>query len=147
MPNMIAKASAFEAERLTGATMDATHTHLCRRFVYMLLLPHDRDSEPTDPNIVFSQIRAFHGHHDSQGLDLNEAERLVGAIMDATHIYLCLRHGRFRGLYSTQFLAPDKIRTARDPGYTKIETSSKLVDLVISGRFRATTRNQFANPL
>ena len=38
--------------------------------------------------------------------------------------------------YSTQFLAPETISTAHDPGYTKIGTSSKLVDLVISGRFR-----------
>ena len=37
---------------------------------------------------------------------------------------------------STQFLAPGTISTARDPGYTKIGTSSKLVDYVISGRFR-----------
>ena len=38
--------------------------------------------------------------------------------------------------YSTRFLAPGAISTARDPRYTKIGTSSKLVDLVISGRFR-----------
>ena len=37
--------------------------------------------------------------------------------------------------YSTQFLAPGTISTARDPGYTKIGTLSKLVDFVISGRF------------
>ena len=37
--------------------------------------------------------------------------------------------------YSTQFLAPGTISRARDPGYIKIETSSKLADLVISGRF------------
>ena len=35
--------------------------------------------------------------------------------------------------YSTQFLAPGMISTARDPRYTKIGTSSKLADLVISG--------------
>ena len=34
------------------------------------------------------------------------------------------------------FLAPGTISTAHDPGYTKIGTSSKLVDLVISVRFR-----------
>ena len=34
------------------------------------------------------------------------------------------------------FLAPETISTAHYPGYTKIGTSSKLVDLVISGRFR-----------
>ena len=39
------------------------------------------------------------------------------------------------GGYSTQFLAPGTISTAHDPGYTKIRTSSKLVDLVISDRF------------
>ena len=38
--------------------------------------------------------------------------------------------------YSTQFLAPETISTAHDPGYMRIGTSSKLVDLVISGRFR-----------
>ena len=37
--------------------------------------------------------------------------------------------------YSTQFLAPETISTARDPRYMKIGTSSKLVDLVIAGRF------------
>ena len=37
--------------------------------------------------------------------------------------------------YSTQFLALWTISTACNPGYTKIGTSSKLVDLVISGRF------------
>ena len=37
--------------------------------------------------------------------------------------------------YSTQFLAPGMISTARDNRYMKIGTSSKLVDLVISGRF------------
>ena len=37
--------------------------------------------------------------------------------------------------YSAQFLAPDMISTARDLGYTLIGTSSKLVDLVFSGRF------------
>ena len=37
--------------------------------------------------------------------------------------------------YSTQFLGPGTISTTRDPGYTKIGTSSKVVDLVISGRF------------
>ena len=37
--------------------------------------------------------------------------------------------------YSTHFSAPGAISTAHDPGYTKIGTSSKLVDLVISGRF------------
>ena len=36
--------------------------------------------------------------------------------------------------YSTHFLAPGAISMACDPGYTKIGTSSKLVDLVISGR-------------
>ena len=36
--------------------------------------------------------------------------------------------------YNTQFSVPETILTARDPGYTKIESSSKLVDLVISGR-------------
>ena len=38
--------------------------------------------------------------------------------------------------YSTQFSAPETISTARDPWYTKIGMSSKLVDLVIYGRFR-----------
>ena len=38
-------------------------------------------------------------------------------------------------VYSTQFLASGMISTANDPGYTKIGTSSKLVDLVISGCF------------
>ena len=33
------------------------------------------------------------------------------------------------------FLALRTISTASDPGYTKIWTSSKLVDFVISGRF------------
>ena len=37
--------------------------------------------------------------------------------------------------YSTPFLAPGAISTARDPQYTKIGMSSKLADLVISGRF------------
>ena len=37
--------------------------------------------------------------------------------------------------YSTQFLTPGAISTARDPRYTKIGTSSKLIDLVISGVF------------
>ena len=37
--------------------------------------------------------------------------------------------------YSTHFLAPDMISTARDPGCMKIGMSSKLVDLVISGSF------------
>ena len=39
---------------------------------------------------------------------------------------------------STQFLAPGTISTTHDPGYTKIGTSSKLVDLVISGCFYST---------
>ena len=34
------------------------------------------------------------------------------------------------------FLASEMISTSHDPGYTKIGTSSKLVDLVISGSFR-----------
>ena len=38
--------------------------------------------------------------------------------------------------YSTQFLAPDTISTDHDPGYTKIVTSSKLVDLVSSDSSR-----------
>ena len=38
--------------------------------------------------------------------------------------------------YSTKFLAQGTIRTARDPQYTKIGTSSKHIDLVISGCFR-----------
>ena len=37
--------------------------------------------------------------------------------------------------YSTQFLAPGTISMARETEYTKIGTSSKLIDLVISGRF------------
>ena len=37
--------------------------------------------------------------------------------------------------YSTQFLAPGTISTASDTEYTKIGMSSKLIDLVISGRF------------
>ena len=37
--------------------------------------------------------------------------------------------------YSTQFLALETISMAHDPGYTLIRTSSKLVDLVIFGRF------------
>ena len=37
--------------------------------------------------------------------------------------------------YGTPFLAQKTISTARDPGYAKIGESSKLVDLVISGRF------------
>ena len=37
--------------------------------------------------------------------------------------------------YSTQFLAPETISTAHDPGYTLIRTSSKLVDLVIFSVF------------
>ena len=37
--------------------------------------------------------------------------------------------------YSTQFSAPKTISTARDPWYTKIGTSSKLVDLVILAVF------------
>ena len=37
--------------------------------------------------------------------------------------------------YSTWFLTPVAISTARDPRYMKFGTSSKLVDLVISGRF------------
>ena len=47
----------------------------------------------------------------------------------------CLISGRFRA-YRTRFLSPGTISMVRDPGYTKIGTSSKLVDLVISGRFR-----------
>ena len=35
--------------------------------------------------------------------------------------------------YSTQFLAPGAISTARETGYTKIGASSKLIELVISG--------------
>ena len=38
--------------------------------------------------------------------------------------------------YNTQFSAPETISTSRDLRYMKIGTSSKLVDLVISGRFR-----------
>ena len=38
--------------------------------------------------------------------------------------------------YSTQFLALGTISTVGDPGYTKIGMPSKLVDLVIFGRFR-----------
>ena len=38
--------------------------------------------------------------------------------------------------YSTQFLAPETISSAHDSGHMKIGTFSKLVDLVISGRFR-----------
>ena len=37
--------------------------------------------------------------------------------------------------YSTRFLALVAISSARDPRHTKIGTSSKHVDLVISGRF------------
>ena len=37
--------------------------------------------------------------------------------------------------YSTQFLALETISMSRDPWYTKIGTSSKLVDSVISDRF------------
>ena len=37
--------------------------------------------------------------------------------------------------YSTMFLGPGKISMSRDTGYMKIGTSSKLVDLVISGCF------------
>ena len=37
---------------------------------------------------------------------------------------------------NTQFLALWAISTARDPRYIEIGTSSKLVDLVTSGRFR-----------
>ena len=38
--------------------------------------------------------------------------------------------------YRTQFLGSGFDFTASDPGYTKNVMSSKLVDLVISGRFR-----------
>ena len=38
--------------------------------------------------------------------------------------------------YSTQFLALETISPARDPGYMNIGKSSKLVDFVISDRFR-----------
>ena len=37
--------------------------------------------------------------------------------------------------YSTPFLGPWAISMSRDPGCTKIGRSSKLIDLVISGRF------------
>ena len=45
--------------------------------------------------------------------------------------------------YSSQFLAPEMISTTRDPGFTKIGTSSKLVDLVISGRFHVQLHKVF----
>ena len=48
--------------------------------------------------------------------------------------------------YSTQFLAPETISMAHDPEYTKIVGSSKLVDLVISGRFRGLYSTQFLAP-
>ena len=44
--------------------------------------------------------------------------------------------------YSTQFLATETISMGHDPGYMKIGTSSKVVDLVISDRFRG-YRTQF----
>ena len=37
--------------------------------------------------------------------------------------------------YSALFLAPGTISTARDPRYTVIWNSTKLVNFVISGRF------------
>ena len=37
--------------------------------------------------------------------------------------------------YSTRFLAPGTISTARDPRYTVIRKWIKLVNFVISGRF------------
>ena len=37
--------------------------------------------------------------------------------------------------YSTRFLAPGTILAARDPRYTVIWKSTKLVNFVISGRF------------
>ena len=48
--------------------------------------------------------------------------------------------------YSTQFSAPEMISTARDTGYVKIKTSSKLVDLVISGSFRGLQHTVFFAP-
>ena len=47
--------------------------------------------------------------------------------------------------YSTQFLAPGTISTARDPRYMKIGTSLKLVDWVIFDRFRGLS-TQFLAP-
>ena len=37
--------------------------------------------------------------------------------------------------YSTQFLAPGTISAARDPRYTEISKSTKLMNFVISGVF------------
>ena len=42
--------------------------------------------------------------------------------------------------YRTQFFGSETISTARDPRYTKIGTSSKLVDFVISGSFNGQLR-------
>ena len=48
-------------------------------------------------------------------------------------------------LFRSQFLAPETISTANDPRYMKIGTSSKVVDYLISGRFRA-YRTRFLSP-
>ena len=48
--------------------------------------------------------------------------------------------------YSTQLLAPGMISMARDPRYMKIGTSSKLINLVISGRFRGLYSTRFLAP-
>ena len=44
---------------------------------------------------------------------------------------------------STHFLALETISTARDPGYVNIGKSSKLVDFVISDRFRGKLHTVF----
>ena len=45
--------------------------------------------------------------------------------------------------YSTWFFVPEMISTARDSGYIKIGTSSKLVDFIISGRFHGQLHTVF----
>ena len=47
--------------------------------------------------------------------------------------------------YSTQFFAPETISTAHDLGYMIIGKSSKVVDLVISGRFRGLLHTVFGS--
>ena len=47
--------------------------------------------------------------------------------------------------YITLFLGPGAISMSRDPGCTKIETSSKLIDLVISGSFHGLKHNVFGS--
>ena len=52
----------------------------------------------------------------------------------------------FLWVIAHNFFDPETISTAHDTGYTKIGTSSKLTDLVISGRFHGQMHTVFLAP-